>query len=125
MSKGFASKGLSSKGFALSANVLTTTTGMKVAVITIIILAILMYVVCYITKKRYCSMVRTILVFLLLVVTPIGATIVNVLSPNTFFHLLMRLAWVLFFIYAVLLIERLTYCNINKFKKIKIIFLCK
>lgn len=105
--------------FVLSANVLTTTIGMKVAVSTIVILAILMYVVCYVAKKRYCSMVRTILVLLLLVVTPIGATIVNVLSPNTFFHLLMRLAWVLFFIYAVLLIEKLTYSNINKFKKIK------
>lgn len=105
--------------FILSANVLTTTTGMKTAVVIIIILAIFTYLTCYIMKKRYRSIVRTILVLLLLVVTPVGATIVNVLSPNTFFHLLMRLAWALFFIYAVLLIEKLAYTNTLKFAKMK------
>ncbi len=115
--------------FVLSANVLTTTTGMKVAVIIIAILAIITYLVYYIIKKRYSGIVRTILIFVLLLVTPIGATIVSVLSPNTFFHLLMRLAWVLFFIYAVLLNEKLACADIIKFKKIKrgvvwVSFLC-
>lgn len=93
--------------FVLTSNVLTTTTLMKIAFVIIVAVAVLMYIICFIEKKRYKSAIRILMALVLVAVIPVGATMVNVLSPNTYFHLLMRLAWALFFIYAVVLAERI------------------
>ncbi len=93
--------------FALSSNVLTTTTIMKIAFVGVVVLAILMYAICFFRKKRYRNAIRILMVVVLIGVMPIGATLVNVLSPSTYYHLLMRLAWVLFFVFAVVLAEKI------------------
>ncbi len=105
--------------FARWSNVLTTTEIMKYAFLLITVCAVVLYVVHFIKNKRYKSVVRILLVGVLVAVIPFGATIVNILSPGTFFHLLMRLPWALFFIFAVLLAEKLDFegkkvCVISK-----------
>lgn len=95
------------KEFALYANVLTTTNLMKFAFVAVVMVAALMYVICFVEKKRYKSVIRIIMIIVLVAIIPVGATMVNVLSPATYFHLLMRLPWALLFIYAVVLAERI------------------
>ncbi len=104
------------KEFALYANVLTTTNLMKFAFVAVVMVSALIYLVCFVEKKRYKSAIRIIMAVVLVAIIPVGATMVNVLSPNTYFHLLMRLPWVLFFIYAVVLAEK-TYVGAKEGKK--------
>lgn len=93
--------------FARWSNVLTTTETMKYAFVLAVLCAGILYVILFIKNKRYKSIMRIVMVALLVAAIPFGATIVNILSPNTFFHLLMRLPWALFFIFAVLLAEKI------------------
>ena len=94
--------------FARWSNVLTTTEMMKYAFVVIVLCAVAMYLYLFIAKKRYTSFLRIVMMFALVAVTPFGATIVNVLSPDTHFHLLQRLPWALFFVFAVALCEEVS-----------------
>ncbi len=94
--------------FALTSNVLTSTEIMKAAFIVIVLFAVALYIICFVDGKRYKSAARVVLALFLVIAIPIGATMVNVLSPGTFFHLLMRLPWALFFVYAIVLAEKIT-----------------
>lgn len=105
--------------FALTSNVLTTTTIMKVAFILIALGAVILYLGCFISAKRHKSILHICMMIALVAVIPTGATIVNVLSPATYFHLLMRLPWALFFMYAVYLAERACRKDGKRFIKIK------
>ncbi len=93
--------------FARWENVLTTTAVMKYAFILIMLCAVLMYGYLFFEKKCYKNVLNIILVVMLCAVIPFGSTIINILSPDTFFHLLMRLPWALFFVFAVLLGEKI------------------
>lgn len=93
--------------FAVPSNrVLYGVDSVNIPLTVVVILAVLMYIICFSERKRYKSAIRIIMIIALIGAIPIGANIVNVLSPDTFFHLLMRLAWALFFIFAVALAER-------------------
>lgn len=105
--------------FARWSNVLTTTEIMKYAFIIIVVGAVSLYITLFIKRKRYKSIMRMAMVFGLVAAIPFGATIVNILSPNTLFHLLMRLPWALLFVFAVVLCEKI---NLQDIKKGKIIF---
>lgn len=93
--------------FARWSNVLTTTDIMKYAFVLVSVLAVILFLFLFIREKRYKSIVRMIMMLVLVAVIPFGATIVNILSPDTYFHLLMRHPWALFFVFAVAVCERL------------------
>ena len=95
--------------FARWSNVLTTTEIMKYCFVLLAAGAAILYLYLFIQNKRYQSVMRILLVVLLLAAIPFGATIVNILSPGTYFHLLMRLPWALFFVFAVMLTEMMKY----------------
>ena len=109
--------------FARWSNVLTTTELMKYAFVVMTVLAVLSFAYLFIREKRYTSIARIFGVLVLTAVIPFGATIVNVLSPDTYFHLLMRLPWALFFVFAVALCERMNFKGrkmIARLKKISV-----
>ena len=94
------------KEFALWANVLTTTTSMKVAFVGIVLIGTAAFVYLFVSAKRYKEWYRIVMCVLLVAITPICATIFVVLSPDTFAHLLTRFPWVVFFVLAVVLCEK-------------------
>lgn len=95
--------------FARWSNVLTGTEVMKYAFVLIAVLAVILFLALFVKEKRYKSIFRIVLMWILVAAIPFGATIVNILSPDTYFHLLMRLPWALFFIFAVALCQRVTF----------------
>lgn len=89
--------------FLLRANVLTGNIFMKISLVVLIAAAVGLYVALFIKAKAYKDMMKIIMTLLLLPLIPIGSTIVCVMAPDAFFHLLMRYPWVLFFIYVLVL----------------------
>ncbi len=95
------------KEFAMYANVLTTTWPMKIAFVVVMLVCAAEIVFLLITKKRYKNWYRIALILLLALITPICATIFVVIAPETVMHLLMRMSWVVFFILAAVLGEKI------------------
>lgn len=92
--------------FLMPGNVLQSNKILFVTFGILLIIAVALYITHFIKEKRYKSVIRIITVLLLAVAIPFGATIVNILSPDTFFHLLMRLPWALFLIFAIALSQK-------------------
>ena len=89
--------------FLLRANVLTGNLFMKAALVVLILTAVVLYVALFVKAKAYKDVLKVIMAVLLIPLIPIGSTIVCVMAPDAFFHLLMRYPWVLFFIYVLVL----------------------
>lgn len=94
------------KEFVMYQNVLTTTWPMKIAFVGIALLGAFGVVYAFVQKKRYKDWYRIALCVVLAAVTPVCATIFAVLSPDTFIHLLIRIPWVVFFILAIVIAEK-------------------
>lgn len=93
--------------FARWENVLTTTETMKYATIGILAMGIIIYIYLFFRQSCIKSLLKSSLVVILTATLPFCATVVNILSPDTLHHLLMRGAWSLFFIFAVVLADKL------------------
>ena len=52
-------------------------------------------------------------------VIPFGATVVSIISPETFYHLILRSCWCLFFVFVLALAERLTLSTAEVFNHMK------
>lgn len=94
--------------FAFKSNVLTTNPFMTVAFYGIILLCVCLYVKAFVHKGRWKHIDRILLAGLLAAFLPLGATIVCVMFPDTFVYLLLRMPWVLLFIFGIVLAERYT-----------------
>lgn len=92
--------------FALTGNVLTTNVFMTIAFYGIILLCVFLYIKAFIKNGRLKHTDRIILAVLLVAFLPLGATIVCVMFPDTFVYLLLRMPWVLLFIFGIVLAER-------------------
>lgn len=93
--------------FLADNNALATTTVMKVSVWGLIVLAAGIYIYLFVKAKLQKKWAYALIVLALLIVTPVGTTLVCVMSPDAYFHLLMRLPWALFFVFALAMAERL------------------
>jgi len=92
--------------FLADKHALSTTGAMKVAVWGLILLAAFSYVYLFVKVKLQKKWLYALLAIALLIVTPVGATLVCVMSPDAYFHLIMRLPWALFFVFALVVVER-------------------
>ena len=86
---------------------LATTKVMYVSVIALCIFGVGIYLWKFIAEKYENKILKIMMICILLAVTPIGATIVCVMSPNMYYHLILRLPWALFFIFVLCLMERM------------------
>lgn len=77
------------------------------SVLIIAVLTVILFLIFFIQNKRYQNIWRIVFAIVLVCTIPIGMNIVNVLSPHTFFHLLMRYPWVLFFVFTIVLVEKM------------------
>ncbi len=92
--------------FLLRADVLTEHVFMVVALIALIVVAVVFYMVLFVKAKAYKDVLKIVMTILLILLIPIGSTMVCVMSPDAFFHLLMRYPWVLFFVFALVIAEK-------------------
>lgn len=92
--------------FAKWENVLTTTDAMKLATILLIVVGVGLYAYLFVKKGCYKKPLYIVLVLVLAAAIPFCATVVNILSPDTFHHLLMRGAWSLLLIFVIVLTEK-------------------
>lgn len=60
---------------------------------------------CYLKSKAYKKWYQTLLLLVFISLLPFGANIIFLMSSEVTFHLLMRLQWILFPVYAVVLSE--------------------
>ena len=77
-----------------------------IANIIIIILIPILYLKEYMKAKNYKRWFNNILLIVLVLAIPIGCNIVNVISKDTGYHLLMRYSWCLFYVGLIVLLER-------------------
>lgn len=115
--------------FARWENVLTTTTAMKLAFILLLVTGVILYGYLFLKKACYKNPFTIVLALVLVVSIPFCATVINILSPDTYHHLLMRGAWSLFFIYVLVLLERAADYRTGAESRMKrltavIVFLC-
>ncbi|MCR5255661.1 MAG: glucosyltransferase domain-containing protein [Acetatifactor sp.] len=92
--------------FARYANVLTTTWPMKIAFVVTVLLALAELVILFIKSKTYKRALNTCFIILFIALMPFGAGTVSIIAPSTYMHLLIRMPWVLFFVFAAVLAER-------------------
>ncbi len=108
-------------------NVLTTTGIMKYTLVFLLCVTIILYIGLLICSKRSKKTVRILLITVLVGAIPFGSNIVNVLSPETFFHLLMRYSWVLFFVFSLAICEHISWKEKKKcilWKKALVLCIC-
>lgn len=103
--------------FLRAPGALATTNVMRVAVLLLILLGALIYLWKFVAEKYENKILRLILIFGLLLVMPVGATIVCVMAPTLYFHLLMRTPWALFFVFVLVLIEKMPKVTKELWKK--------
>lgn len=92
--------------FARWENVLTTTKSMKIAFIGLMLVAVASFIYLFIKNKKYKEWYNFLFVAIIVAVMPIAATIVMVISPNTYMHLLIRMPWAVIIIFLCLLLEK-------------------
>ena len=108
--------------FIRYANVLTTTDMMKIAVILLAIVGVCTYGYLFLVNRVYKKIGIILLIGVLTISIPFCATVINILSPDTVHHLLLRGSWSLFFIFSVVLVERASFYSGHKEKICKKIF---
>lgn len=94
--------------FVLRSNVLRPNRMLTVVLAIAFLATIIMYVVIFIQKKRYTSWVRIVAVLLLLLMLPFGLSTISIMSPDAYFHLLMRMPWAVLLVFPLALSERFT-----------------
>ena len=105
--------------FARWGNVLTTTEAMKSAFVILVLVGAVIYGSLFVSRKCYKNIWNIVIVLGCVAVIPFGATIVSIISPETFYHLLLRACWCLFFVFVLALSERLAWSKLDVFNHIK------
>lgn len=105
--------------FARWSNVLTTTEAMKYAFVVLVLAGAGIYGYLFVARKCYKNIWNVILVPGCVAVIPFGATVVSIISPETFYHLILRSCWCLFFVFVLALSERLTLSKAEVFNHMK------
>ncbi|MBQ8038712.1 MAG: glucosyltransferase domain-containing protein [Lachnospiraceae bacterium] len=98
---------------------LGTTKIMYISVLGLIVLGIGICIWNFVIAKTENKIIRILLILLLLAVTPIGTTLVCVMEPTVYFHLIMRLPWALFFVFVLSMAERMPAVKKELFQKVR------
>lgn len=92
--------------FARWGNVLTTTNSMKYAFVGLVVISGALFVYLFIKNKKYRAWYNFLFVALIVAVMPIAATMVAVISPDTYVHLLIRMPWAALLIFMCIVLEK-------------------
>lgn len=109
---------IDAKNFARWGHVFSINTPMKCAYFLLIVIGVLLYVYYFIQKNRYLQIWHIVLTIILLISLPLGINIIMIISPDTYAHVLTRFAWVLLFVFVLILAERIELYKIHNISKI-------
>lgn len=84
----------------------SATAAMKIFYLIFMALGIVALVYLFFKKKTYRNPANIILLVVLAVATPFASCLITILSPDTYFHLLMRMPWTVIMIFMVALLAR-------------------
>lgn len=101
--------------FTLKGNVLINNGFSLVCVVLLTVVVCVTALFCYLKSKAYKKWYQTLLLLLFIIMLPLGANIIYFMSSDVTFHLLMRMQWILFPIFAVVMSEMLIE---NKLRKV-------
>lgn len=93
--------------FGVKQNVLTTTPTMTVAYTLMIIVGVGLFIFLFCRSGAIKKWDKILLTVILVAFIPVGTSLAAVMEPNVFFHLLMRMPWVLFFVFILKLTEEI------------------
>lgn len=105
--------------FLRAPGALATTNVLRVAVLVLILLGVTIFLWRFIAEKYGNKIIRLTLICVLLLVMPVGATLVCVMAPTMYFHLIMRLPWALFFVFVLALVEKMPRVGKEMWKKLQ------
>lgn len=100
--------------FTLKGNVLINNGFSLVCVVLLTVVVCVTALFCYLKTKAYKKWYQTLLLLLFIIMIPLGANIIYFMSSNVTFHLLMRMQWVLFPVFAVVMSEMFIKMDTNK-----------
>lgn len=103
--KGLKSAFTSFKSFILYENVLTTFDYMKWVFLFIAFAAAAAYIYLVIKRKSYKCPIKVAGGVIIIAMLPFATSLVAIISPNITFHLIMRMPFVLYFVFAVAIME--------------------
>ncbi len=93
--------------FTLKGNVLINNGFSFVCVVLLTVVVCTTALFCYLKSKAYKKWYQTLLLFVFIIMLPLGANVIYFMSSDVTFHLLMRMQWILFPIFAVVMSESL------------------
>lgn len=91
--------------FALKGNIFINNGFSVVCVVLLTVVVCVTALFCYVKTKAYKRWYQTLLLFAFCFLLPLGTNIIFFMSSEVTFHLLMRMQWVIFPIFAVVLSE--------------------
>lgn len=103
--------------FALKGNIFITNGFSLVCVVLLTVVVCVTAVFCYIKSKAFKRWYQTLLLLLFTLLIPFGTNVIFFMSSEVTFHLLMRMQWVLFPVFAVVLSEVWSVTRDDKMQK--------
>ena len=85
--------------------IFSATGAMKISYLVFMAIGAVSFVYLFIKKKAYKSVFNIVLTVILAIATPFASCLITILSPDTYFHILMRMPWVVVMIFFVALIS--------------------
>lgn len=91
--------------FAVKGNIFINNGFSLVCVVLLTVVVCVTALFCYLKSKAYKKWYQTLLLLVYIMMLPLGTNIIYFMSSNVTFHLLMRMQWILFPIFAVVMSE--------------------
>lgn len=91
--------------FAVKSNVLTTTVPMTIAYVLLAVIGVSLFIYLFIRNRCYRHWDKVLITVILTLAVPFGISPAILMESDVFFHLLMRMPWALFFVFALVLGE--------------------
>ena len=92
--------------FTLFNSVFTINPYARIAYYLLIGATVVLFVRLFVSRKAYREWGRVLLMCLFIAMVPFGASLVAIISPDIWFHILMRMPWSVLFVFALSLFDR-------------------
>ena len=97
------------KNFTFSGGIFTENIWMKIAYVVFAAISIGFFVYALIKEKTYKKPLKILAILVLLAMVPFSASLICIISPEVLFHILMRMSWVVFFVFGLSCMD----CNLK------------
>lgn len=100
--------------FARYGGVLAPNIWAKISIVILALCALILLVLFLYRMWRRQGILRVMTAVCMLALLPLATSTISILSPTTFFHILLRYPWVMFLVFGIILVEKVKNYNVNK-----------